>query len=220
MTRSVAVADEKQAPGPFAYMKDISSFVRDALLTVIIAVCLIHPASIKTFLKESGLSKLGMFGVTVELQEEREKVAEAQKEVTSKIVTATSTPPGEPPPEALNKPVDPEFKQVILTAERVAPQILPTAGWVFLGRVDRDKAQWLAGGSATTTAAWPVNPDDVVTVKDDVYVRKITDDQWHSSAPVASVAKVGDKLKVVELQYSPAKAGGFFVWAKVALQQG
>ncbi|GAB3092744.1 hypothetical protein [Lysobacter terrae] len=210
------MAEEKLGSGRFANLKDMSSLLRDALLTVVIAICLIHPASIKTFLKESGLSKLGMFGVTVELQEEKEKVAEAQREVTSKVVPATA--PGEPPPEALNKPVDQDFKQAILTAERVAPQILPTAGWVFLGRVDSAKSQWLDGGSPTTTATWPVKPDDIVTVKDDVYIRKITDDKWHSSAPVASVAKVGDQLKVVELQYSSARAGGFFVWAKVALR--
>lgn len=212
------MSEEKKATGLFAYLKDVSAFLRDVLLTVIVAICLIHPTSIRTFLKESGLSKLGAFGVTVELQEEKAKVAEAQKEVTSKVFAAAPTPPDEPPPEALNMPVDQDFKQAILTAERVAPQILPTAGWVFLGRVNKEKSQWAEGASATTTASWPVNPNDVITVKDDVYVRAITSEKWHSNAPVASVSKVGDKLTVVELQYSPAKIGGFYVWAKVALQ--
>lgn len=208
------MTDQKQATWALSHVQDVSSLLRDVLLTTIIAVCLIHPASIKTFLKESGLSKLGVFGVSVELQEEKEKVAEAQKEVT-KIARAA---PGEAPPEAMNRPVDQAFKQTILAAERVAPQILPTAGWVFLGRVDETKSRWLDGGSPTTTATWPVKPDAIITVKDDVYVRKITDDKWHSSAPVATVAKVGDQLKVVEVEFSPAKVGGFYVWAKVALQ--
>ena len=214
------MSDDKQAANHFAYLKELSSFLRDLLLTVIIAVCLIHPVSIKTFLKESGLSKLGAFGVTVELQEEKEKIAEAQKEVTNKVVALAAAAPDEAPPEASNKPVDQSFKQAILTAERVAPQILPTSGWVFLGRVDNDKTRWADGGSATTTAAWPVKPDDILTVRDDVYVRANTDDKWHSKAPVTTVSKVGDKLRVVELQYSSAKVGGYFVWAKVALQSG
>jgi hypothetical protein len=211
------VSDEKKTAGLFAYLKDISSFLRDLILTAIVALCLIHPASIKTFLKESGLSKLAAFGVTVELQEEKEKIAEAQKQVTNKVIEAAPKEAGEPPPEASNKPVDQDFKQAILTAERVAPQILPTSGWVFLGRVNEEKSQWAEGGSATTTASWPVKPDDILTVKDDVYVRAITSDKSHSKATVVTVSKVGDKLKVVELDYSQAKIGGFFVWAKVAL---
>jgi hypothetical protein len=206
--------------GAYAHLKDISSFLRDALLTVVIAICILNPSSIKTFLKESGLSKLGVFGVTVEVKEEKEKIAEAQEKISAKIVSAASPAPDEAPPEAMNKPVDPEFKQAILSAERVAPQILPTAGWVFLGRVNNSKSQWVDGASSTTTASWPIAQDSVVTVKDDVYVRAITNDKWHSSAPVATVSKVGDKLKVVELEYSSAKGGGFFVWAKVSFQPG
>lgn len=95
------MSDEKKAAGPLAYLKDISSLLRDAIVTIIAAVRLIHPASIKTFLKEGGLSKLGVFGVTVELQEEKEKIAEAQKEVTTKIIAAASTAHDAAPPEAL-----------------------------------------------------------------------------------------------------------------------
>lgn len=210
--------DEPKKIGPLPYLKDISSLARDALLTIVVAVCIINPSSIKSFLKESGLSKLGVFGVTVELKEEKEKIAEAQEKITAQVVAATSTAPGAAPPEALNKPVDEEFKQAILVAERLAPQLLPTAGWIFLGRVNKEKIQWADGASATTTATWPVAPDDVLTVKDDVYVRAITNDKWHSKAPVTTVSKIGDKLKVVEIEYSSAKIGGFFVWAKVAIQ--
>ena len=212
------MSEELKIAGLFSYLKDISSFLRDVLLTIIVSICIINPSSIKTFLKDSGLSKLGVFGVTVEIQEEKEKIAEAQGKVTAQVVTFAPAVPDEAPLEALNKPVDEDFKQAILNAERVAPQILPTAGWVFLGRVNKDKTQWADGASSTTTATWPIRPDDVLTVKDDVYVRAITSDKWHSSAPVVTVAKVGDKLKVVELDYSSAKGGGFFVWVKAAIQ--
>lgn len=214
------MSEEQKKGVSLSSLKDISTFARDVLLTIVVAVCIFNPSSIKSFLKESGLSKLGAFGVTVEVQEEKEKIAEAQQKVTARLMAATVAAPDEAPIEAQNQPVDPAFKQAILTAERVAPQILPTAGWVFLGRVNKGKTQWADGGSSTTTAIWPVAVEDVLTVKDDVYVRAITNDKWHSKAPVATVAKVGDKLKVVELEYSSAKIGGFYVWAKVALQTG
>ncbi len=212
------MSEEPKKVDVLFYLKEFSSLARDILITLLIAICFFQPSYIKTFLKESGLSKFGGWGFTVEVAEEKEIIAKAQEKVTAQVVASTSTKPDEAPVEASNKPVDPNFKEAILKAERVAPQILPSAGWVFLGRVDKNKTQWQDGGSPTTTAAWPIKPDDVLTVKDDVYIRAVTNDQWHSKAPVTTVSKIGDKLKVVELDYSSAKAGGFFVWAKVVLQ--
>lgn len=212
------MSDSQKATGLFSNLKELSSFLRDASLTIVVVICLLQPSSIKTFLKESGLSKLNFFGFEVEIEKEEEKIATAQQKITAKVVSAASASQDEAPPEALNKPVDQDFKQAVIAAEKVAPQILPTSGWVFLGRVNKEKTQWADGGSSTTTASWPVVPDNVLTVRDDVYVRAITDDKWRSNAPVTTVAKIGDKLQVVELQYSSAKIGGFYVWAKVALQ--
>lgn len=209
------MADDKGA-GTVALIKDISAIVRDLFLTLTLAICIIFPSTIKTFLTQSGLGKLSIFGVSVELREEKEKIAVAQKQVAEKIASVSASSNGETPVEAKNLPVDPEFKQAVLAAERVAPQVLPTAGWVFLGRVNNARTQW-AENSTITNATWPISLNDVLTVKDDVYIRAITEQKWHSSAPVTSVAKVGDQLKVVELDYSPAKAGGQFVWAKVAI---
>ncbi len=211
------MAEESKKASVFANLKDVSAFLRDALLTLVVAVCIFNPASIKAFLTESGLSKLGVFGVTVELKEEQEKIAQAQEKINAQMDVIASAEPDEAPPESRNQPVDQDFKQAVLTAQRIAPQILPSAGWVFLGRVTADKSQWIGGQSDTTTAQWPLRADDVITVKDDVYVRQLSKDTWHSRAPVASVAKVGDRLKVVELDYSSAKVGGYFVWAKVAI---
>ncbi|MGY0195252.1 hypothetical protein ACWA7J_09260 [Leptothrix sp. BB-4] len=214
------MAEDTKKPGPWVQLKDLSSFLRDALLTLVVLICIVHPSSIKAFLTESGLSKLGAFGVTVELKEEKEKIEVAQSKVNAAVVGDPARTSDQPPPEAQNKPVDPAFKQAVQEARRVAPQLLPDSGWVFLGRVDADRKRWADGASTTTTAAWPVAPDDVLTVKDDVYVRAITGDKWHSKAPVTTVAKIGDRLKVVEVDYTAAKAGGAFVWVKVAILPG
>lgn len=209
------MADNNNKIEIISFLKDSSSFIRDALLTLILAICVINPSSIKSFLDKSGLSELEAFGIKVSLKEEKEKIATAQEKVSAQIFNAPKTQT-DTPVEALNKPVDEDFKQAILTAERIAPQILPNSGWVFLGRVNNNKSQW-ADTSSTTTANWPITRDSVITIKDDVYVRAITEDKWHSLAPISSVAKVGDELKVVDLEYSSAKVGGFYVWAKVAI---
>lgn len=197
--------------------KELLSLSKDALIVGVAGTFLFYPSHIKHILQESGLSKLSAFGVSVELKEEEKKLAQAQTEVTSKNAAAAAGA-GDTPAEASNRPVDPDFLKTVQDVARTAPQLLPRSGWVFLGRVTEDKARWTEGGSVSTTAAWPVKPEDVVTVRSDVYVRADSNDKWRSSAPITSVAKVGDRLKVVQLDYSPARSGGLYAWAKVAIQ--
>jgi hypothetical protein len=212
------MGDEERKIWSFSCLKDASSFLRDLLLTAVLAICLLNPSSIKKFLNESGLSKLGVFGITVEVKDEEAKFVAAQEKISAQVIASAPAAPDEVPVESFNKPVNREFKQTILEVARIAPQILPTAGWVFLGRVNNNKSQWEGGVSSTTTASWPISRNDVITVKDDVYIRAIISDKSYASAPIATISKIGDRLKVVDLQYSPAKAGGFFVWAKISFQ--
>jgi hypothetical protein len=201
----------------FPRLREIIVFGRDCAVTIVIVACILRPTFIKEFLNESGLSELGIFGLSVKLKEVSEKVALAQDRVNEQASLQTTGLTGDSLPEAANSPVDPAFKITILNAGRLAPEILPSAGWVFLGRVNEEKNKWYDDVSITVTSSWPVQVTDTVTVKDDVYVRAITSDSRHSMARITTVAKVGDRLKVVALEYSHARSGGFFVWAKTAL---
>jgi len=206
----------------FSNIKDISAAVRDIVLTAIFIICIINPENIKTFITSSGLSELSIFGIGLKVQTVQQNLSVALAKTADQAPLPNTASPSEVPnvelpPEAMNTPVSQELKQAVMDAELVAPQLLPSAGWVFLGSVNEEQTAWDGGMSSTTTAEWPVQKGSKVIVKDDVYIRQITSDNWHSSAPVVSVAKVGDTLTVSALDYSRAGTGGYFVWAQVEI---
>jgi hypothetical protein len=61
----------------------------------------------------------------------------------------------------------------------------------------------------------PLSPGAKLRVVDDTYLREDGPLNARSSAAILGVAKEGDALQVVDVDYSHAKGGGWFVWAKV-----
>jgi len=210
--------DKTAAGTPLGRLTELSSWVREALLTTVLIACLAYPAGIHWFISESGLSELTIFGIGFKTKEVQKNVNEGLEKVNAEV--ARSTQSGEPPPEARNVPVDPSFRETIKQAERVAPQLLPDAGWVYLGKVDPRKQAWVEGGARTVNATWPISEGARLTVKDDVYVREIGDEAFHSNERIVSVARIGEIITVVEIDYTPARGSGWFVWAKVGLDPG
>jgi hypothetical protein len=211
------MSDEKKRTGWTENFRNISGMFREIGLTLLLITCLFHPAIIKNFLTESGLSELGAFGFNVKLKEEKEKVELAQEIINETVEATAIAVDSEPQPERTEATVDPNFKATIVSARRVAPDILPTSGWVYLGRVNEEKSKWFDKKSAKVIGPWPIEVGDTLTLRDDVYVREKTADTSKSQSRITSMVKVGDKLQVVEIDFSHAKNGGFFVWAKAAI---
>lgn len=107
----------------------------------------------------------------------------------------------------------------------------PSDGWIYVGKLDDRKQAWLDGGPR---AIWPAKPTiaagDIISIKDDVYLR---DDPpaagIHSRGTVLGVLKVGEKVTVkdVDMVEVPGTAtgaanatlqpsGGYSVWLKVS----
>ena len=102
-------------------------------------------------------------------------------------------------------------------SEKVGILDVSTEGWIYLGRVTEDKSAWADGSPVTVEAAAPVIPAGTrLRIKDDAYLRADPSGSALSSAPVLRVVRVGEAVQVSETKYSHAKAGGWFVWAKVS----
>ncbi|HEY2345700.1 MAG TPA: hypothetical protein VGH80_07440 [Xanthomonadaceae bacterium] len=205
----------KSPPVWSVVLKDISAFAWNIFLLVVVGMCLWHPEYIKDFRTRSGITGItGPGGWGIQLEKD---LSDAQLKATALAVTPPSPHESEEPVpvEARNVPVDPQLKALVVKAQQDAPQIVPTGGWVFLGEADSQRQKFVTTSSTTTDAKLPVAIGNVLTVEDDVYVRAPTADRWHSSAPVTSVFRKGQALTVVDVDYSSAKNGGLYVWAKV-----
>lgn len=115
--------------------------------------------------------------------------------------------------------VDDKLKKSYLTQEALIksndPVAAPRVGWIFLGRVNSSRTDWVGGRPQTINDVKPANlMNAIVTITDNVYLRDITDDTFKTSAPILTVVKRGEQVTVQDVHYSPAKGGGAFVWIK------
>ncbi len=205
--------------GRFATAREFIALVRDTALTLALLVCLFHPASIRWFLTESHLDELSAFGVSIKADEAEDQVNSARGRLSAELAKEAKAQPNAPPAEASRRPLDAVLSRALKVAERVAPETVPNAGWVYLGHADGAMTRWADAEPVTTNASLPLKPATEVTVSDEVYVRDVGSKPPYSAAPVTGIARVGDRLEIVAVDGAEDGHGGRYVWAKVALRK-
>ena len=228
-----------------AVTKDVVSALRDSVLFFLFLLLLITPTTIQKRLVSAGFTKgsIGGFeweaqiksaaeetktvGQTVGQANENyskliERLSELEKKVTDRTVRAELKSIGDvaETSRAELMTADRALKRSLATQQQVVAQIassvVPDSGWMFLGKVTEDKSAWSVGSPQTvnsTSVLLP--PGSTLTVRDNAYLRADGPSSARSSAAILGVVKVGETVKVDELDYSHAKGGGWFVWAKV-----
>ena len=226
-------------------MKDVVSALRDSVLFILFLLLIFAPITIKERLMSAGFTKgsVGGFeweaqiksaaeqtktvGQTVGQANENyskliERLSELEKKVTDPTVKAEVKNIGEVAETSRVEltTADRALKRSLATQQQVVAEIASSAvansGWMFLGRVNEDKTAW-SGGSPQTVSPTPapLSQGAKLTVRDDAYLRADGPSNARSSAAILGVTKVGETVQVVEVDYSHAKGGGWFVWAKV-----
>lgn len=174
-------------------------------------ICVFHPESIARFLDRSDLGKLSAFGISVERKASEIKLASALQTV-NEIPRADNKPL-----ELETQPVNPAVLQSVVEASAISPDLVPSSGWVFLGRVKSNQREWEDTPVTTIErVALPIQSGSVVTITDDAYLRAdVPASEYKSSGKVISVARVGSKFEIERIEPKSAKIGGFYLWAKV-----
>lgn len=226
-------------------IKDVISALRDSVLFLLFLLLLFAPTIIKNRLVAAGFTKgsIGGFeweaqikssaeqtkavGQTVDQAGDNyekliERLSELEKRVTDPNVKATVKSIGKAAEASRTEltGADRALKRSLAAQQQIVAQISPSAvadsGWIFLGKATEDKAAWAAGSPQTVnpTTALP-SLGTRLTVRDQAYLRADGPSNARSSAPILGVTRVGDTVQVMNLDYSHAKGGGWFVWANV-----
>ncbi|MFL5494591.1 MAG: hypothetical protein ACJ8DC_09445 [Gemmatimonadales bacterium] len=228
-----------------AILKDVVSALRDSVLFLLFLLLLLTPGTIKARLADAGFTKgtIGGFEWEAQIQSAAnqtksvgqsvgqatdtydkliERLNELEKQVTDPAVRATVRNIGEAAQVSRTEltTADRALKRSLATQQQLVAEISPSAvadsGWIFLGKVSDDKKGWASGLPQTVTGASPQpSAGNKLTVRDDVYLRADGPPAARASAPILGVAKVGDNVEVVDTDYSHARGGGWFLWAKV-----
>jgi seryl-tRNA synthetase len=223
----------------------VVSALRDSVLFLLFLLLLFAPGTIKTRLADAGFTKASIAGFEWESQiksaaaETRtigqtveqagdnydkliERLNTLERQVTDSTVRATVKDIGEVAEASRTdlSTADRALKRSLATQQEIVAQISPSSvaesGWIFLGKVTEDKSAWASGRPQTVGSATArLSPGTPLTVRDDVYLRADAPSAARASAAILGVAKVGDTVEVVETDYSHARGGGWFVWAKV-----
>lgn len=98
---------------------------------------------------------------------------------------------------------------------------IPTAsqGWIYLGKVDSSKSNWVNPPAPGTTAASPkLTKGEVVTLDKDLALRdNKAEGQTFNQAQVLAAVPNGSQVTVLDFDYSNALGGGYFLWARVVV---
>ncbi len=208
----------------------VLAIIRDAALLCAVALMLIMPQTMAKLLLSRGFNKVDMVFGEVDLKSIGSNMSEATFAIEDAASVATDGPAREKLQQALkNLNAANDTVKAQLSAEAPAspapapalavPQgVAPAAGhfgWVFAGKVDETKTDWLSGGRKAVSGSYPPGPR--VTIAEASYLHADSGTSNHAAASVVGAIKAGQSFDVAGLDWSHALGGGWFVWLKVPL---
>lgn len=225
--------------------KDLVSTLRDGLLFILFLFLLFAPATIKDRLVAAGFTKGSVAGFEWEAQLKAsteqtktvgeavskadgnyqsliDRVAELETKVQDPSIKASLGSIGDEARvsqsalSVANQAVKRSLFAQQAIVQQVSPTTVATTGWLFLGKVGADKTTWASGSPDTVESIAPSALKAApLRIHDDAYLRGDSGSSARSSAPILLVVKAGESVVVDDIDYSHAKDGGWFVWAKV-----
>jgi hypothetical protein len=226
-------------------LKDVVAALRDSVVFLVFVLLLVTPSTINQRLAAAGFTKGSFAGIEWQAQLKAsteqtktvgqavsqaddnykgliERLGELEKKVNDPSLKASIGGIGEQA-QAFQKQLmvaDKAIKHSLSAQQQFVEQVsstsVPDSGWVYLGKVTEEKNKWAPGSPQTVSAVDPLlKPAAVLTITDDAYLRADGPSNSRSSAPILAVLKAGQMVRAVEVDYSHAKGGGWFIWAKV-----
>ncbi len=102
--------------------------------------------------------------------------------------------------------------------EQSSPQAAKLPGWLLLGQVSDDKLQWSGIGAKNISATLPpkFTVGQKLNLTGTAYLRAVAPSGTHFGGKVIGVVPPNRQVQVIAgPDYSPAIAGGFFLWVQV-----
>jgi hypothetical protein len=93
-----------------------------------------------------------------------------------------------------------------------------TTGWIYLGRASSSGVEWAPGNDRTVSTAQVPKVNDEAKIVDAVNLRREPKAGTPlAEAPFLGIVAAGTRVKILQLNYTPAKIGGRFIRAEVEL---
>lgn len=217
--------------------KDVVAALRDGTIFALFVALLTAPGWVRDRLVGAGFTKGSIAGFEWQASLERARetaqrvsAAKRENENLAQEIAAIAATSQDPQVEQL-KDRALAARSEILQAEAlvkrdlsrqqeivkaIEPEHAPLTGWLYLGAVDEAKAAWKPESPISIHAVPPaLQPGQTLALRDDRYLRVDAASGNRAKAPVAGLVRSGERVEVLEVDHSHARAGGWFVWARV-----
>lgn len=228
-----------------ASLRDLVSALRDLVFFLLFVLLLFAPSTIKDRLEAAGFTKGSVAGFEWEAQVKSvsdttkaagESVAKAKENYEqlasklSELEQKVSDPQVQSEIKSLGRVatqshteltnIDDAIKRSLITQQEFSSKLnmpaAPNTGWLYLGVVSQDKSEWKLLAPELNGQLNPqVSVGEQIHLLDNVYLRGDAAPTRLNLAPVLGVRPRGEVLEVTEVNYAPARIGGWVVWARV-----
>ncbi len=228
-----------------ALLRDLVSSLRDMVIFLLFVLLLFAPTTIKDRLVAAGFTKGSIAGFEWEAQiksvSETTKAAGVSvsqaKENYEQLVTKlkdleqkVSDPAMQSEIQSLGQVanqshadltnIDDAIKRSLVSQQKFYARVdlppPPESGWLYLGVVNQDKSAWSIRAPEVEGKVNPlVSVGEDLHLGDNAYLRGDAEPGRFNLAPVLGVRARGELLEVTQVNYAPARIGGWVVWVKV-----
>jgi hypothetical protein len=207
-----AIPSATITPSRLEKTKSAISIARELLILIVIMICFFRPQTVPQWLCDAGFKEVKAFDISVAPE------CIIKRNVLAEVRNANVARQSKPIKQQIDQPVTASAVAVFKQAEVLAPETVPTIGWIYLGRVDSDSTRWEEGQPQTIApVALPLTKGTQTVVRDAVYMRAdVLKAESRSSGRIISAVDAGQRVEVLEVSLSSVKDERY-LWAKVRL---
>lgn len=215
---------------------DVSVLLKQLCIIALLCLLFFWPEGFKSWLSRAGISQVHTPLGDIDIKETGGAVANANRGLLDALRGLQQIQSSDPHTSGQLQPIigslnelqqqvaatDASIKTTLVaqqaTLAQTSPQTTTIPGWLLAGHVQKDKANWF-GDSIQIV---PTNLSPILTIGEKVnvtsiaYLRADAPPGQHFTGKVIGVVPANGQVQVIASpEYSPALAGGYFLWVKV-----
>lgn len=229
-----------------ALIKEILASVREGILILVFIMVLFAPKVVNTILNNAGFVKGSIMGfewkskvdslkknsrdmgtLVSHISEQRipslnSAIESLEKKISDPVLKDTLNSIKQQLTSIQNEThkADDMIQHAIIQQEHFNPEkaVTPTqTGWFYGGYVTPNKKNWMPQSQKNIDGNEPPQTKgDKVKLSADTYLREDNGNEFYTKAPVISVLQQNTEYEILDVGYTHAVKGGYFLWIKVS----